>query len=206
MFHLIPEGRGRGHVGSPPPSRSHPLARLQDDLTGLFEQFVSRFPNLREIDSESLRLWDCNLSETDNELLVRAEVPGFDVEELDVQLHENTLTIRAEKRLMCEGATGRGQRTNSRKYRRTVTLPHAVDPDRVQATYRNGVLEVHLTKTTQAQVRHISVQSVGGSSSGRPLRGGIPAASPPAGAGEEIGTPKVPGPGIIRDFTRLDEE
>ena len=85
-------------------------------------------------------------------LLGGAELPGFEEKDLDVQLQDNLLTIRAEKQ------QENGEERHSSSYRRAVMLPSGTDPDKVTAMYSNGVLELHVPKAEQAQGRRIPVQ------------------------------------------------
>jgi HSP20 family protein len=92
------------------------------------------------------------VTENDKEIVVRAGMPGFEENELDVRLEQNTLTIKAEKEQKSD---------NQQEYRsffRTVTLPSGIDPDKVQAAYRNGVLELHIPRTEASQARRIPLQ------------------------------------------------
>jgi HSP20 family protein len=110
---------------------------------------------------EQMRVWDLDVSENDKEIVVRAEVPGFDEKELDVRLNNDVLTIRAEREEKAEG------REQYRSFSRTVTLPPGVDADKAQATYRNGVLELHFPRPEGARARRIPIQ-------GQPNQAGTP--------------------------------
>jgi hypothetical protein len=78
-------------------------------------------------------------------------VPGFDEKDLDVQLNNDMLTIRAEKKQEGEGT----QRFSS--YARSVSLPPGIDASKAQATYRNGVLELHFPRPPEARGRRIPI-------------------------------------------------
>jgi HSP20 family molecular chaperone IbpA len=114
------------------------------------------------------RFWDFDVSEDDKEVVVRAEMPGFDEKNLDVQLHNDVLTIKAEKEQKGEGEE------QYRRFFRSVTLPPGVEADKAQASYRNGVLEMHFPRSEQAQGRRIPIQG-----------------SPPAGRTAEAQSPQA---------------
>jgi HSP20 family protein len=100
--------------------------------------------------------WGLEAEERENEYVVRAEVPGFEASELEVDLAGNMLTIRAEHRPAGE------KETVERPYgrlERTMTLPVGVNLEKVEALYRNGVLEVHLPKAPEALSRRIAVKT-----------------------------------------------
>ena len=102
-----------------------------------------------------------DLCETDEALLVRAEVPGILPEELDIQVDGDLLTIAGEKKDDRE-AQGEGWHLSERRFgavRRQVRLPAEVDATSVSAEVKNGVLNLRLPKTQAAQPRKIPVQT-----------------------------------------------
>jgi HSP20 family protein len=132
----------------------NPLLRLQRDFDMLLSRFDRGFFDTDEPELSSARVWDFTIAEKDGELAVRAEVPGFEPDEIDVQLDNNFLQIKAESR--------RRDR-DSERYRsfvRTVALPKKeIDSDKVQATYRNGVLELRIPCSDAARPRRIEVRA-----------------------------------------------
>jgi HSP20 family protein len=129
--------------------REHHFQQLRRDLDTLFG---SLWGGWFDRDFEPMRVWDFDVKEDDNEIAVRAEVPGFDENELDVQLNDNVLTIRAEKEQKSEGWG------EFRSFCRSVTLPSGIDAEKVQATYHNGVLEMHIPRVEGAHPKRIKVQ------------------------------------------------
>jgi HSP20 family protein len=110
-----------------------------------------------------------NVSETDNEIRIAAELPGVDLDDLEVDVMDDMLVIRGEKRLersdedenfhFVECAYG--------SFQRTVQLPFAADPDQVQANFENGVLSITVPKSDQQQgVHRINVQHGSGAQGG----------------------------------------
>lgn len=130
----------------------HPLQMLREEMNSLFDRFFGYAPMSLEEDFGPMRMWDFGTTENDQEITVRAELPGFDPNDLDVQLHDNVLTIKAEKRE--EKGDGQSYRT----YRRMVTLPPGVDAERVDASYKNGVLELHIAKTESGRGKRIAIR------------------------------------------------
>jgi HSP20 family protein len=96
------------------------------------------------------------MEESENEYVLRAELPGFAVNELEVSLVGNLLTIRAEHAREAQEAAV--ERPHAR-VERTVTLPEGVDPEKVEARYLNGVLEVHVPRVPAATPRRIEVKT-----------------------------------------------
>ena len=114
------------------------------DFTSSFD-----FPN-RLFSSRST---DVELYEEDDRFLLSIELPGFDLEEIEVNWYEGRLTISAEHE---DEARGR-QRT----YHRSFRLPKAIEPDEIDATYRNGVLEVALPILEGATMRGQEIEVTG---------------------------------------------
>ncbi|SRR5579871_2686273 len=102
--------------------------------------------------------WNLEVKETEKEYVVRAEVPGFAPEEIEVNLLGELLTIRAEHKAEAK-KEGETEEKFFRRYEREVTLPAAVELEKVEAVYRNGVLEVHLPRTKEALGKTIPVKT-----------------------------------------------
>ncbi len=128
------------------------LVRAQRDLDRLFDSFFGR-PLLRWEQEEGVRLPAVDVSETESEVLVTAELPGVDRKDLEVEVLPEALSLKAEtvkeseKR---EEAYHRRERVWGR-FERTIPLPAEVVTDQVKAVFKDGVLEVRLPKTAQAK-------------------------------------------------------
>jgi HSP20 family protein len=156
MRGLIPwRSRGRGELTS---TRSHPLAQFHDELEDMWGRFFGRWPMALESELEEQRFWDLDVQEKESEYIVRAEVPGFEPGDLDVQLTGDVLTIQAEKKQEEKAAAEGGHSERYAFYRRCITLPAGVKSDQVQAAYRNGVLELHVPRSEEVKPRRIPVE------------------------------------------------
>jgi HSP20 family protein len=105
-----------------------------------------------------------DVSETDKEIRIQAELPGVSESDIDVSPNEDVLTIRAEKKQ--ERKEDReGVHVSERSYgtfQRSIRLPFQVDAEKVQARFENGVLHVTLPKTApQERSRKIQIQGGG---------------------------------------------
>jgi HSP20 family protein len=139
----------------------HPLRRLRDEMDQLFDRFFGPWPAAWQPMGHSERLWDVDVQEADNEIVVRAEAPGFEAKEFDIHISGNTLSIQAEHKEEGEEKE-EGYRQWHRRYgrfQRSIPLSTAVDPDKVDAKYRNGILEVHLPRTEPSPRRRIEVKT-----------------------------------------------
>ena len=138
-----------------------PLARLRDDFDSLFDRLLGRWAGPFETEFGLDPLWDVDVDERGNEIVVRAETPGFEPDEIDVEITGRMLTIKAEKKEEKKEEKGNGavEQQSYSAFVRSVTLPEGIQRDKIKANYRNGVLEVHIPKSDEAQPRRISVQS-----------------------------------------------
>jgi HSP20 family protein len=132
--------------------REHPLQRLQQDFDTLFGRLLGGRLATFDQDLAATRMWEFDVSENDKEIFVRAELPGFEEKELDIQINHEVLTIKAEKDQKSDG------REEYRSFYRSITLPAGIDAEKAQASYRNGVLELHIPRAEGAQPKRIKVQ------------------------------------------------
>jgi HSP20 family protein len=138
----------------------HPLVRLRDDFQALFDRLLGGWAGPMDWMRGPERFWDLDVQDTDKEVIVRAEAPGFQPGDFTIDLCGNTLTIRAEHKESKEEKQ-EGLQVSERRWGRmdrSVTLPAPVDAGKVDARYHNGVLEIHLPRTEEAQRRRIEVK------------------------------------------------
>lgn len=101
-----------------------------------------------------------DVSETEDEYLVKASVPGIDPDNLDISITNNMLTIQGEKRAE-EEREGEQYHIRERRFgrfARTISLPRTVNEDDIQANYEDGVLTLHMPKSEEAKPRKIEVK------------------------------------------------
>lgn len=141
--------------------RWHPhgeLRTIRDRIDDLFQDFG--FGELAGTWSG----WEprVDLSETENEFIVRAEVPGMEEKDIEVSVHGDALTLKGERSQATEQQGERFYRSERSygKFLRTIPLPDAVDSENVTASYSKGVLEVRLPKPEAKKARQIKVQTV----------------------------------------------
>ena len=134
-------------------------ASFRDDLDTLLElPFLAggtRQPQLFTGWTPALDLYQNN----DNVVAV-VELPGMRKEDIEISLHDGTLTIGGERKAQSGGGNGESATRTERftgKFRRSVTLPTRVDANKVNATYKDGVLTVTLPKAEEAKPKQIQV-------------------------------------------------
>lgn len=101
-----------------------------------------------------------DVAETESDIVVKAEVPGLDKDDISLSLQGDILTIRGEKKDERKEEKG-SYRLLERRYgsfQRTVTLPTGVDPEKIEAKFRNGVLTIKMPKTEETRARKIEIK------------------------------------------------
>jgi HSP20 family protein len=156
VFHLMPRRRERRAETPLARGEPTPFDLLRREFASLFDRAFGGWPVPFEMSWEMTEHHGVTMEEGDKEVVVRAEVPGFEASELAVTLHDNLLTLRAEHRE--PAGEGKGERRSAR-WEQTVMLPEGIDPDRVEATCRNGVLEVRVPRKPEDQPRRVEVKS-----------------------------------------------
>lgn len=140
------------------------LTRLRDEMDHLFERFFGDAWPLGAMEGLMGRSGmgpRIDLAETDNDITLKADLPGVDPKEVDVQVVGNMLTIRGEKKLEKEDKK-RDYHFVERQYgsfQRSLQLPTSVDPDKVDASFKDGVLTVTMAKRPDARPKRIAVKN-----------------------------------------------
>ena len=141
--------------------QSHGSTSLQDQVNRLFEGNFTRDRS----GHADLATWapPVDIYETENELVVKADLPDLQEKDIDVRVAGNTLTIRGERKfekdvnqdnyLRMERAYG--------SFTRSFTLPNTVSPENIRAEYRNGVLTLHMAKREESKPKQIKISVSG---------------------------------------------
>jgi len=143
------------------PRMEAPFEWMMEEFPAVFNRFFGGWPLMERVEEHP---WRLGMEEREKEIVIRAELPGFEPAEVRVEMLGERLTIEAEHRepAPTEGATEERAETVERAYshvKREVTLPPGVDPERAEATFRNGVLEVHLPRRPEAVGRRIELKT-----------------------------------------------
>jgi HSP20 family protein len=155
MFNLTPWKKQSHELA---PSEVHPLHRLRNEFDALFERYFGGLPDVFRAGDRLQNFWGLDISEKDNEVVVRADAPGFEPGDFDVRVTGNVLTIRAEQKQEAKKEK-QAYSFSERRLERTVTLPAGTNPDQVEARYHNGVLELRLPRTEESRGRRIDVKT-----------------------------------------------
>jgi HSP20 family protein len=137
------------------------LSGLQEQVNRLFESSVSR-----RADHSALTTWApaVDVFETENELVVKADLPDLNEKDIDVRVENNMLTVRGERRFDEKTAKEnylRVERTYG-TFSRSFSLPNTVNNEAIMADYKNGVLTVTLPKREESKPKQVKVNATNG--------------------------------------------
>jgi HSP20 family protein len=132
------------------------LSTLQEQVNRLFETSYRG-----RSDNSALTTWApaVDIYETENELVLKADLPDVNEQDLDIQIENNMLTIRGERKFdheVKEDNYLRIERTYG-AFSRSFSLPNTVNPEAIKAEYKNGVLRVELPKRAESKPRQVKV-------------------------------------------------
>lgn len=138
-------------------SPSGDVRTLQTQMQRLFEPFFGR------LNDEDLMggTWvpPVDVIEEKDAIVVSAELPGIRQEDVEIQYENGILTLRGSRTMETETAEKTFHRVERMygTFARSFTLPRSVDPERIEATYHNGVLEVRVPKREEAKPKQIKI-------------------------------------------------
>jgi HSP20 family protein len=140
----------------------HNLGTLQDQMNRLFaDTFRARG------EESALTAWapPVDIYETENELVLKADLPDLNEKDLDIRIENNMLTIQGERKF--EETVNKDNYLRVERsfgsFTRSFSLPNTVDTEGIHAEYRNGVLTVQLPKRAEAKPKQVKVKITNGS-------------------------------------------
>ena len=135
-----------------------PFGSLQREIDRVFDDFAF---GLKSFGAPDVVVPSMDITETDKEIEIMAELPGLEEKDVQVNVAGNLLTIRGEKKLerkekekdylLVERSHG--------SFSRTLELPSGVDPDAIKATIAKGVLKVTVPKSAPAQAKKVDIKA-----------------------------------------------
>ena len=133
----------------------HPIERFHRDIDKVFENFFTdfRFPSIFESEKDGGFSPKVNVSEDHKNVDVSVELPGMNKKDIEVSLKENILTIKGEKNTEKEEKKKDYYHVERSygKFQRSIKLPAEVEDDKVDASFKDGILNIRLPKTAKAQ-------------------------------------------------------
>jgi HSP20 family protein len=135
------------------------LVALQDRMNRLFDETMNSGKDTDLVRGGS---WApaVDIFENENEVVLTAELPGIEMKDVDVQVRENTLTLRGERKLERSEHKENYHRIERAygPFMRAFTLPSTVDQEKISARYHNGVLEIKMPKAAKSKPTRIDVK------------------------------------------------
>jgi HSP20 family protein len=138
-----------------------PLSILREEIDNIFDRFFRYGKGFEMEPRAGTDSWSpaVDLEETDDKLIVKAEMPGLEPEDFQVSLYDNKLAIKGEKRQQKEEKKKdyRMVERNYGSFYRSIPLPYPVESDKAEAYYDKGVLEITLPKPGTTRAKQIEV-------------------------------------------------
>jgi HSP20 family protein len=133
------------------------LEKMRTDMDRLWETFFEGRPKVRELGG-----WvpSIDVSETKNDLVVKAELPGMDPKDIDISLNDGYLTLKGEKKQEREEKEENYHyiERSYGSFTRSVQLPKEVKRDKITASYKNGILKITLPKSEEAKKKDVKIK------------------------------------------------
>lgn len=139
----------------------NPYAELERTVNGLFDQPLGLRPMWDDRNTEALA-WkpQVNVYEDKDHLSIEAQLPGIDLNDVELSVKEQTLQLRGERKTETEKSKDgyHFREAQYGKFSRSFSLPNTVNPDEAKATYEKGVLTITMPKQEKAKPRTIQIE------------------------------------------------
>ncbi len=134
------------------------IVTLREKMNRLFEDAVTARGEERDMISST---WtpSVDIYETENEIVLTAEVPGIDEKDIDIKIENNTLSVQGERKFEKETKEENYHRIERSygSFFRSFTIPHNVDQDKIEAEHESGVLRVLMPKRHESKPKKVKV-------------------------------------------------
>jgi HSP20 family protein len=138
------------------------LTSIQNEMNRLFNTFFDTPTQGGGGNGGALRRWlpAMDLVETEDHFVLKADLPGLSESDVNVEVEDNVLTLSGERKAEHEDKREGYVRVERSfgSFRRSLTLPEGIDPEAVQASFDNGVLEVRIPKPEERKPRKVAIQ------------------------------------------------
>jgi HSP20 family protein len=140
------------------------LNSIQNEMNRLFNTFFETTGNQGGQTTGRRWLPAMDLVESGEEFVLRADLPGLSEDDVNIELEDNVLTVSGERKAEHEQRQEGYYRLEraSGSFSRSLTLPEGVDPEKVQASFDRGVLEVRIPKPEQRKPRKVTISASSG--------------------------------------------
>ena len=153
-FHSWNRGNGMARYFG----ETSPFSALYGQVNQLFSEFLHDFDHSRGSSLSSSTRWpNIEISETDKDIKILAELPGIDEKDVSVSLRDGVLTLRGEQK--CDSNGSIYSELSHGKFERSIQVGSEIDPEKVTTAFKNGILTIAFAKRldSQKQVKRILV-------------------------------------------------
>ncbi len=138
------------------------IQSLRESMSSLFDRFFSdllRFPESEEISGQTFSP-AVDIKETPKEYIVTAEVPGIPKKDIEIEISDNILTIKGERKFEKEEKNESYHRVERAygSFCRSFTLPTQVNPDKIEANFKDGLLNIVIPKAEEKIPKKIEIK------------------------------------------------
>jgi HSP20 family protein len=135
------------------------LLTLQDRMNRLFDDSVRGLRPGEEALGTAIWSPAVDIYETDNEVVLKAEVPEISQKDIDIQVENNTLVLRGERKFEKEAKRENFHRIERAygSFVRSFTLPNTIDQEKIRADYKDGILKIVMPKREETKPKQIKV-------------------------------------------------
>lgn len=138
------------------------IQSLRESMSSLFDRFCSdflRFPESEEVSGQTFSP-AVDIKETPKEYIVTAEVPGIPKKDIEIEISDNILTIKGERKSEKEEKSESYHRVERAfgSFCRSFTLPTQVNPDKIEANFKDGLLNIKIPKAEEKLPKKIEIK------------------------------------------------
>jgi len=136
------------------------LMPMREEMDRLLHRFLRQGDGEDETWRRGMWAPPVDLYETDEAFVLKAELPGFSKEDLQIEFHDHRLTLRGERQRETEAKEEQYHRLERAygRFERAFQLPTTVDAEKIQASFKAGVLELRLPKSEVAKPKRIAIR------------------------------------------------
>jgi HSP20 family protein len=133
------------------------LSRMRDEMDRYFDQMAKEFGAYMPTNGTSWN-WGLEIEDEDENIVVKAEAPGFEADDFDIRVEDGRLVLRASKKAETKDEKGNVKEYREQQCYESVSLPAGVEKDKVEAKYHNGMLTITLPKLAESKAKKITVK------------------------------------------------
>lgn len=133
-----------------------PLSRMRDEFDRMLARMAPEFSLATFSGGEWP--WGIDVDDREDKVIVKAEAPGFEPGDFDIRVEDGQLVLNASKKIETKDEKGKVTGYREQSCYESLTMPTAIDQEKILAEYRNGILTVTLPRTADAKTKRIAVK------------------------------------------------